>query len=151
MPLLLTATVYIVLASPYLLPDRSGSMQKYIDNPREFTTTVRILAVTAARCLFVRAAVREARLSPLPVFVFIRTQSSPHVGKSLEQTGLLTMSKGTLYRVRRDKSVRRPCTKRVHLDIEVLTLVRPQTPTPNTTTPRTPTPRPPDSDFSLDH
>ena len=44
-PLLLTATVYIVIASPYLLPDRSGSMQKYIDNPREFTTTVRILAV----------------------------------------------------------------------------------------------------------
>jgi hypothetical protein len=128
-PLLLSATVYIILASPYLLPDRVGSLQKYVaslllwpshadvrcnaryvENPREFTTVVRVEPVRAHR------AVRAVDLANVPVLrdappLFLCVwgrggeQTSPHVGASLEQTGLLTMTNGNLYRVQRGKQV----------------------------------------------
>jgi len=44
-PLVFCATAYIVVASPYLLPDRSSGDRAPVDRPREFTTTVRIETV----------------------------------------------------------------------------------------------------------
>jgi len=103
-PLVCAATVYIVVASPYLLPDRSSGDGAAVDRPREFATTIRIEAV---RFLTPGQGHRRAltqlvdwRCCACPV-----PQGSQSVGQTIEQTGLYNATQATVHRIVRDGKV----------------------------------------------